>query len=78
MSDQNQNQSDSNWTRPPRLTVARRRTVNLGDYNSATFEVTLEEDLPPGKKKSEHLEIMWQQVTSYLAKKMLEEGVVEE
>ncbi len=74
MTDQNQTSDSIN---PTRLTVSRRRTVNLGDFNSISVEVAIEEDLPPGKKKSEHLELMWNQASQYIAKKLLEEGHVE-
>jgi hypothetical protein len=58
--------------------VTARRTVNLQDYNSLTYEVSVEEDLPVGKRKKEHLDTMFDQVNNYLTKKFLESGVIEE
>lgn len=60
---------------PTRLRVVRRQTVNMGDYNSISFEVSIEEDLPPDQKKSEKLDELWKQSKLYMEKKFLEEGL---
>lgn len=77
------NQSDSTQPEslvqknPARLRVTARRTVNLGDYNSLTYEVSVEEDQNK-KKQSEQLDLMFDRINGYLAKKFIESGVVTE
>lgn len=77
------NQSDSTpveslQKNPARLRVTARRTVNLGDYNSLTYEVSVEEDQRSDKKQSEHLDLMFDRINGYLARKFIESGVVTE
>ncbi|AOZ63684.1 hypothetical protein SEA_WEASELS2_95 [Rhodococcus phage Weasels2] len=47
----------------------------MGDFNSVSFEVSIEEDLAPNQKKSEKLDELWEQTKLYMKKKFLEEGL---
>lgn len=62
---------------PPRVGVSIRRTVNLGDYNSVSMEVSMEDNVLPGQKQSEVLETLSNRASTYLVKKLAEvDGVV--
>jgi hypothetical protein len=73
---QNQESDSTQAANPTRLRVSRKQTINLGDFNSITIEVSLDEDLPAGKKKSEQLDAMYAQCKVYIRKKLMEEGIL--
>jgi hypothetical protein len=54
-----------------------RRVVNLGDFNSLAYTFGLEESVPEGKKKSEHLKDVTNHLEALMTKKLLENSVIE-
>jgi len=60
-----------------RITVRIRRVVNLGDFNNIEYMMGVEEDVPPGKKTSEHFNDVINHLEKLMAKKLLENSQIE-
>lgn len=54
-----------------------KRTVNLGEYNSISYEYGVEQDVPEGKKVSQHLTDIAHNIENLLTKKLTEFGKIE-
>lgn len=51
-----------------------RRTLNLGDYNSISYELSMEESIMPGAPRSKAAELMFEKVNQELGKKLKKDG----
>lgn len=62
-------------SQPKSITVSARRTLNLGDYNSVTYEASVDIDLN-GDSIKEVYDKAWNVVTAQVAKRILEHNEV--
>lgn len=60
-----------------KIKVEIRRVVNLGDFNSIAYTYGLEESVPEGKKTSQHLKDVTDNLEKLMAKKLLENSQIE-
>lgn len=63
--------------RARRVGVSLKRTINLGDYNSITLGIELEEDVEPDSKVSDVAEKLFKQGSGFLKKKFIDEGYID-
>lgn len=62
----------------PRIKVSVRQTRNLQDYNSMSYEFTVEDDVPEGKKISTFIQETTSNIEKLLEKKLMEYGFTSE
>ena len=66
---------NSSGSQPKSITVSARRTLNLGDYNSVTYEASVDIDLN-GDSIKDVYDKAWNVVTAQVAKRILENNEV--
>lgn len=72
-------QSDSYTSRKPtRIKVSVGQTIPLEQYSNVRYDFAVEEDVPAGKKTSEHLIDVTKRLEAMLASKAMEYGYVQE
>lgn len=75
MSELKQDTQNNSASRPKSLTVHARRTLNLGDYNSVSYEASVEVEVN-GDKVQDVYDQAWQLVTNEVQKRILEHNEV--
>lgn len=66
---------NSSASRPKSITVSARRTLNLGDYNSVTYEARVEVEVNGDPVKTVY-DQAWALVTNEVAKRIAEHNEV--
>ena len=62
----------------PVIKVSVSRTFNLGDYENVKYEFGVEESLPDGATKSQHIKELTHRLETMLAQKDIEYGRIPE
>lgn len=75
MSELTPNTQNNSVSQPKSLTVTARRTLNLGDYNSVTYEASVEVDTN-GEPIKDVYDKAWVLVTNQVKKRILEHNEV--
>lgn len=74
-----QDRSDSFISRnPTRIKVSVGQTIPLEQYSNVRYDFSVEEDVPAGKKTSEHLLDLTKRLEALVASKAMEFGYIQE
>lgn len=68
------NLSPINSSAPGRVRVGIKRTINLGDYNSISYDLSLEEEVRPDSSRGEAIAMMFDKVTAELGQRLKKDG----